>query len=100
MVDDIIFDREGCRPYIHIAANEQRRIKNAQSKRSIPIHPELLRLGFLDYVRKIRALGYKLLFPGLYSTSCSSPFSLRLKSRRRGSALAPAKFAGRLTCIA
>ena len=49
MVDDIIFDREGCRPYIHIAANEQRRIKNAQSKRSIPIHPELLRLGFLDY---------------------------------------------------
>jgi hypothetical protein len=31
MVEDIILDREGCRPYIHIAANEQRRIKNAQS---------------------------------------------------------------------
>lgn len=33
MVDDIIFDREGCRPYVHIAANEQQRLKNLQSKR-------------------------------------------------------------------
>ena len=31
MVDDIILDREGCRPYTHIAENEQRRIKNPQS---------------------------------------------------------------------
>jgi integrase len=44
MADDIIFEREGCRPYIHIAANEQRRIKNPQSKRNIPLHPELIRL--------------------------------------------------------
>ncbi|MDA9523851.1 hypothetical protein XI06_27120 [Bradyrhizobium sp. CCBAU 11434] len=57
MVDDIIFDRDGCKPYIHIAANERRRIKNPQSKRNIPLHPELLRLGFLDYVRRIRGLG-------------------------------------------
>lgn len=77
MVDDIIFDREGCRPYIHIAANEQRRIKNAQSKRNIPIHPELIRLGFLDYVGKIKALGYKLLFPDLYSPSSRSPLGNR-----------------------
>lgn len=77
MVDDIIFDREGCRPYIHIAANEQRRIKNAQSKRNIPIHPELIRLGFLDYVGKIKALGYRLLFPDLYSPSSRSPLGNR-----------------------
>ncbi|WP_312016234.1 DUF6538 domain-containing protein [Bradyrhizobium vignae] len=77
MVDDIIFDREGCIPYIHIGANEQRRIKNAQSKRNIPLHPELIRLGFLDYVRKIRALGYKLLFPDLYSPSTRSPLGNR-----------------------
>jgi integrase len=77
MVDDVIFDREGCRPYIHIVANEQRRIKNAQSKRNIPIHPELIRLGFLDYVRKIKALGYKLLFPDLYSPSTRSPLGNR-----------------------
>lgn len=77
MVDDIIFDREDCRPYIHIAANAQRRIKNAQSKRNIPIHPELIRLGFLDYVRKIEARGYKLLFPDLYSPSSRSPLGNR-----------------------
>lgn len=77
MVDDIIFDRDGCRPYIHIAANEQRRIKNAQSTRNIPFHPELIRLGFLDYVRKIKALGYKLLFPDLYSPSSRSPLGNR-----------------------
>lgn len=77
MVGDIIFDREGCKPYIHIAANEQRRIKNPQSKRNIPLHPELIRLGFLDYVRKIRALGYKLLFPDLYSPSSRSPLGNR-----------------------
>jgi integrase len=47
MVDDIILDREGCKPYVHIAANEQRRTKNPQSRRNIPLHPELIRLGFL-----------------------------------------------------
>jgi integrase len=77
MVDDIIMDREGCKPYVHIAANEQRRIKNPQSKRNIPLHPELIRLGFLDYVRKIKALGYKLLFPDLYSPSSQSPLGNR-----------------------
>ncbi|MCK1616392.1 tyrosine-type recombinase/integrase, partial [Bradyrhizobium sp. 159] len=77
MADDVIFDREGCRSYIHIAANEQRRIKNPQSKRNIPLHPELIRLGFLDYVRKIKALGYKLLFPDLYSPSSRSPLGNR-----------------------
>jgi integrase len=77
MVDDIIFDREGCRPYIRIAPNEQRRLKNPQSKRNIPLHPELIRLGFLEYVRKIRSLGYKLLFPDLYSPTSSSPLGNR-----------------------
>jgi hypothetical protein len=66
-----------CKPYIHIAANEQRRIKNAQSKRNIPLHPELIRLGFLDYVTKMKVLGYKLLFPDLYSPSSRSPLGDR-----------------------
>ncbi|OSI20530.1 DUF6538 domain-containing protein [Bradyrhizobium canariense] len=77
MAADVIADREDCRPYIHVAANEQRRIKNAQSKRNIPLHPELIRLGFLDYVSKIKALGYKLLFPDLYSPTSSSPLGNR-----------------------
>lgn len=77
MVDDIIADREECRPYIHIAANEQRRIKNPQSQRNIPLHPELIRLGLLDYVRTIKALGHKLLFPDLFSPSSRSPLGDR-----------------------
>src|SRR5215207_615639 len=28
--------------------SERRRIKNAQSKRNIPLHPEVIRLNFLD----------------------------------------------------
>ena len=77
MVDDIILARAGCRPYIHIAANEQRRIKNPQSQRNIPLHPELIRLGFLDYVKMIKALGYKLLFPDLFSPTNRSPLGDR-----------------------
>lgn len=40
MVDDVIFNN-GDMPYLHIAKNERRRIKNAQSQRNIPLHPEL-----------------------------------------------------------
>jgi TctA family transporter len=38
-VDDVILDH-GRIPYIHIAKNERRRIKNSQSQRNIPLHPE------------------------------------------------------------
>lgn len=66
MIDDVIFDN-GDIPYIHIAKNERRRIKNAQSQRNIPLHPEVLRLNFLGYVKAIKALGYRSLFPDLAS---------------------------------
>jgi integrase len=49
MTDDVI-DDNGTHPYLHIAKNKFRRIKNGQSKRNIVIHPELIRLGFLRYV--------------------------------------------------
>lgn len=42
------------------------RVKNASSERDIAIPPEMIRLGFLDYVTKIRELGFKRLFPDLY----------------------------------
>lgn len=41
LVEDII-EPAGGRPYIHICANSQRRIKNAQSQRNIPLHPEII----------------------------------------------------------
>ena len=40
--------------------------------------PEVVRLGFLDYVREICALGYKLVFPDLKSPTSRSPMGDRL----------------------
>lgn len=43
-------------------AGEKRRAR----KRALPIHDELIRLGFLDYVEAIRLEGHTALFPELY----------------------------------
>jgi integrase len=64
-------------PYLHIRNNDFRRIKNPQSDRLLPLHPEILRLGFLAYVQSIKALGYKRLFPDLYSPTTRSPLGDR-----------------------
>ncbi|MGF6709502.1 hypothetical protein QFZ41_000466 [Luteibacter sp. W1I16] len=52
---------------LHIAARFLgQRIKNRQSKRFVPIHPALLKAGFLNYVAQVREeLGSGPLFPGL-----------------------------------
>lgn len=39
-------------------------VKTPGSKRKVPIHPQLIELGFLQYVERIKALGHTLLFPG------------------------------------
>lgn len=41
-------------------------LKNANRHRKIPIHPEIIRLGFLDYVREIEKEGHSAVFPELY----------------------------------
>ncbi|WP_221174325.1 site-specific integrase [Luteibacter sp. 9135] len=46
---------------IHI----RRKTKNKASRRFIPLHPELIRLGFLSYVGDVRAARFEHLFPGL-----------------------------------
>ena len=56
-------------PYFSLAPNKYRRLKNLQSRRKVPIHPELLRLGLRAYVEAIAALGYDLLFPELLPAS-------------------------------
>jgi integrase len=76
MVDDVIEDN-GPYPYLHIAKNKYRRIKNAQSKRNIVLHPELIRLGFIRYLAVIRSLGYDLVFPDLFSPTTKSPLGNR-----------------------
>lgn len=51
---------------IDIRINQFRRVKNAQSLRMLPVPDEVLRLGFVPYVRAIRDLGYQALFPELF----------------------------------
>lgn len=60
-------------PHFHIRDNltrgrdgEKAGEKRAARKRVLPIHPELIRLGFLDYVKAIDAEGHAALFPELY----------------------------------
>lgn len=40
--------------------------KRLARRRKLPLHPEMIRLGFLDYVRAIRDEGHVALFPELY----------------------------------
>ncbi|WP_342710222.1 hypothetical protein AAFG13_38665 [Bradyrhizobium sp. B124] len=83
MVDDVILDN-GEIPYLHIEKNERRRIKIPQSQRNAPLHAEVLRLNLAAYVEAIKVLGYKLLFPDLYSPSSASPLGDRIRPRDGG----------------
>ncbi|MBK1794461.1 hypothetical protein JHL21_08085 [Devosia sp. WQ 349] len=76
-VKDVIVDH-GEHPYFHLCFNKIRRLKNKQSVRNLCMHPELIRLGFLDYVATLRNIGGWRLFPDLYSPSSSSPLGDRL----------------------
>ncbi|MEX1826852.1 tyrosine-type recombinase/integrase [Luteibacter sp. CQ10] len=44
----------------------RRKTKNAGSRRFVPLHPEVLRLGFLDYLREVRRYGFDVVFPGIH----------------------------------
>jgi hypothetical protein len=70
-VADIVADHPT--PHFHIRDNltrgrdgEMAGEKRRARKRKLPIHAELIRLGFLDYVEAIRAEGHAALFPELY----------------------------------
>lgn len=65
MVDEIVEIED--RWAIQIRANEVRRIKNAQSDRLLPVPNELIRLNFIEYVERLKALGHRMLFPELFS---------------------------------
>lgn len=63
--------------HIRVLDNDVRRLKNPQSRRFLPLHPELQRLGLIEYSQRIRDLGYDLLFPELRSPSSRSPLGDR-----------------------
>lgn len=47
-------------PFIHILDG-----KTKNARRKVPVHKTLIALGFLDYVERLRGLGYQKLFPYL-----------------------------------
>ena len=65
-------------PHIAIRPNETRGLKTGSSERLLPIHSELLRLGFLAYVGEVKRLGYELVFPDLKSPTSTAPLGDRL----------------------
>lgn len=55
-------EREGVAVLL-LRAYEERRLKTASSRGVLPVHPELIRIGFLEYVGKRRSIGEAPLFP-------------------------------------
>ncbi len=70
-VDDCRHDERRA-SLLHVCFNAFGRVKNAQSVRNLAVHPELIRLGFLDYVAAVHRLGHKRVFPDLFSPSTRS----------------------------
>jgi len=75
MIADVALDAPI--PFIQVQPNEQRTLKTAQSQRMLALHPELIRLGLLDYALALQEVGHTRLFPELISPSSSSPLGDR-----------------------
>jgi integrase len=56
---------EGSVPFIRINDDEKlgQTLKNEGSRRRVPVHSSLAKLGFLQFVKKMRAAGHARLFP-------------------------------------
>lgn len=64
LVSDVRED-EGI-PYLDLnLEGEGKRLKTKGSRRVLPLHPELIRCGFLQYVADLRSRGERVLFPAL-----------------------------------
>jgi hypothetical protein len=81
-IEDVI-STNGEHPYLHVCFNDFGRLKNAQSVRNLALHPELLRLGFMDYVAALRRSGHKRVFPDLFSPSTRGLLGDRLYDELR-----------------
>ncbi|HEX7857495.1 MAG TPA: site-specific integrase [Sphingobium sp.] len=74
-------------PVIHVREYDGRRLKTKESRGTLPIHPEVLRLGFLTHVEQRRKAGEILLFPegvannrGQVAAKLGERFSARVKA--------------------
>jgi integrase len=64
---------------IDIRPHEERRLKNLQSERLIPLHEHLIHLGLLKHQRKLQDLGQKFMFPELLPRSAKKKFTSALR---------------------
>lgn len=92
-LDDIVDDDpahpERWRFMIRIGSGRtDQRLKNQFSNRSIPMHPRLIELGFLQYLDDVRSLGFERVFPSLrwtaaagYGDTVSDMFSTYLRGK-------------------
>lgn len=78
LVEDI--EEENGIKYFHVTdeadeedEEEDKVVKTQSSKRKVPIHPELLRLGFMAYYERIKKDGHTRLFPLLKSSPTRKP---------------------------
>jgi hypothetical protein len=64
---ELIEDENNTAPIQALArkTDEDRRLKNDNSVRPVPVHPELLRIGFKQYLTHITKQGEEYLFPAL-----------------------------------
>lgn len=51
--------------HFDISSHDGRRLKTAAARRLVPVHSELLRMGFVQYAEHVREQGHAYLFPGL-----------------------------------
>lgn len=81
-----VFD-EAPIPYIYIRRNSLRGLKIDEGERKVPIHPRLIELGFLEYVRAVRAAGHVALFPEFVHPEGKLDFAWMMRDK----AIDPAK---------
>jgi integrase len=60
-VEDV--DEDDGVPVIHVRPYDGRGLKTQEARGSLPVHPELVRLGFMGFVTERRETGEALLFP-------------------------------------
>ena len=63
-VADVKTTEKGCL-YFDVNDSGEKKLKSATSKRGVPIHPELVRMGFLSYVEQQKKIKSFKLFPEL-----------------------------------
>lgn len=64
---------------LDIRPHDQRRLKNLQSERLIPLHDHLVELGLIEHRDRMRVSGQKLLFPELEPKSKKKKFGSALR---------------------